>query len=506
MGRLVEQTEMIGTSNLRSWLFERRLDDDFARIWGVLCRNPESVVLGVGILLRLIVYWDGRSFWMDEASLWGNLAGKRILDFSETLSGDQLAPIGFMIAERSIMSILGISRYASRLLPLFSGLAAIVLFARLVPAILPRRPALVALALFAFSDDLIYYASELKPYSTDLAIGLAITLVSLDSLGKSVSLRRLLVVAFAAAAVPWFSFASAFIVAGCGVTLVLASLAARRWREVALWGAIGGGWLISLILSYRASAALLSPYTTMYLFWDFAFLPVWPLPTGRERLGAVFGILMETFVTPLNLVAPFWPWVGVVIPGMLMACGTIALARRSWPTWAILVAPIALALIASAIKRYPFHGRLILELVPALLILIAEGTEVIRRLPGETKIGYRVVLIILFAYSGLVAFKNSVWVPLREFNRHGDLRANLFITQVRSRTIGTGQKVGMTIFSPPFMADSCAQSPTMVQLAEVSASGIAGLSPFTADKNACTRCGCDPPWPPPCKNERWSAS
>ncbi len=44
----------------------------------------------------------------------------------------------------------------------------------------------------------------------------------------------------------------------------------------------------------------------------------------------------------------------------------------------------------------------------------------------------------------------------------------------------SGQNVGMTIFSPPFMADSWAQSPTMVQLAEVAASGSAGRSPLTA--------------------------
>lgn len=42
----------------------------------------------------------------------------------------------------------------------------------------------------------------------------------------------------------------------------------------------------------------------------------------------------------------------------------------------------------------------------------------------------------------------------------------------------------MTTFSPSFSADSCAQSPTMVQLAEVAASGKAGRSPLTALKKA----------------------
>ena len=46
----------------------------------------------------------------------------------------------------------------------------------------------------------------------------------------------------------------------------------------------------------------------------------------------------------------------------------------------------------------------------------------------------------------------------------------------------------------------------MVQLAEVAASGRAGRSPWTALRKAWTRCGCEPPWPPPCRNERCSAS
>ena len=37
---------------------------------------------------------------------------------------------------------------------------------------------------------------------------------------------------------------------------------------------------------------------------------------------------------------------------------------------------------------------------------------------------------------------------------------------------------------PPFIADSWAQSPTMVQLADVAASGRAGRSPLSALKNA----------------------
>ena len=201
--------------------------------------------------------------------------------------------------------------------------------------------------------------------------------------------------------------------------------------------------------------------------------------------------------------------------------------------------PIALAVVASAMKRYPLHGRLILELVPAFFLLIAEGTEMLRgREKGRIKLGYILALILLFTYPCGVALENAASMPFREFNRHGDLRKNIFITNptapargrrppqrvtrgnprsrfgllwlrggprwrsARSVEIAVNrttasarlppiaravQNVGMTIFSPPFIADSWAHSPTMVQFADVAASGMAGRSPLTADKKACTR-------------------
>ena len=414
--------------DLRSWLFSRPLDDDFARLWVVLKSNPEAIVLGLGVFLRMIVYVSGRSFWMDEASLWGNLAGKPIFDFSKPLSGNQLAPLGFLSTQRALMSILGVSTYASRLLPLACGLLSLFLFAHLARRVLARRPALIALVLFSFSNDLIYYSSELKPYSLDLAIGLAVTLIALAAMSKPVSMSRAALLTLAAAAAPWFSFASAFVVAGCGVTLVLTCVLSRRLRDAAVWILIGIVWLVSFVLSYRASRAIVIPYDAMHRFWYFAFLPVWPLPMDRARLAAAAGILLEIFVTPLNLVGPVWPWAGLVVPVLLLLVGGWSLARRAWPEWAILVLPVALAVVASAMKRYPIHGRLILELVPSFFLIIAEGTEALRGWDrGRIKFGYAVALILLFTYPCLVAFQNAASAPIRDFNIHGDLHKNIFI-------------------------------------------------------------------------------
>jgi len=409
-----------------SWLFSRRIERDLARVWRLVLDYPEPVVLALGVLLRCATYWENRTFWFDEMALWGNIAGKPILDFSQPLAGDQLAPLGFLMAQRALVSVLGTSRYVARLIPLASGLVALGLFSRLARRMLSRRGALVALILFAFSDDLVYYSSEMKPYSLDLAVGLALTLAAQGALAVPLSFRRAVAMGIAALVAPWCSFASAFVVAGCGATLILFSLLSRRYRDAAVWFAIGIAWGASFTLAYRSSLAILQPDTTMYHFWWFAFLSISPL--SPDNLARAVGILLEIFVNPLNLVGPIWPWAGVFLALSIMLAGGVSLARRVWPAGAILVLPIALAMVASAMQRYPFHGRLILALVPALLVLIAEGTERLRgREAGRIKLGYTMVLILLFAYPCLAAFRDATFTTGRLYNGHGDIHTNVFI-------------------------------------------------------------------------------
>ena len=60
----------------QSTILSRRVDDDFARIWGYVHRHRERVILGLGVLLRVGVYLSDRTYFMDESALSSNLAGK----------------------------------------------------------------------------------------------------------------------------------------------------------------------------------------------------------------------------------------------------------------------------------------------------------------------------------------------------------------------------------------------------------------------------------------------
>jgi len=161
----------------------------------------------------------------------------------------------------------------------------------------------------------------------------------------------------------------------------------------------------------------------MYVFWNFAF-PPFP-PTCLADLARTAGTLLETFVTPLNLVPRLMPYAFALLAAALGASGARRIGRKDAAALAILVAPAALALAAAAMRRYPFHGRLILWLAPAAFALIAEGLAEVHWRRGRAWFAF--VLALMLTYPVLDALYQAVPPHARDFNPHGDLRRNRFI-------------------------------------------------------------------------------
>jgi hypothetical protein len=392
-----------------------------------LKERPQAVIVGLGVLLRLSAYLMNRAMWLDEGMLRGNIVDVPIFEFSAPLHSHQLAPFGFMVLQRILATFVGSRNYVLRFLPLSAGIAALYLFSLLAPRILSPRAALIALVLFACSDDLIYYSSELKPYSLDVAVSVAVTLAACHLLGRSPSPRAVVWLAVLATAAPWFSFPSAFVVAGCGAVLILDALREGRLGAALIWVNVGVAWLASFLVALQTSRTMLSADTPMYAFWDFAFLPLSLSPSRKDLLKAA-GLLLEIFVNPLYMLTPGGTQLGVILPMILLLLGGLSLARRSPRVFLVLVAPIGLAIVAAVYRHYPFHGRLVLGIVPGLFLLIAEGTEWIARFfRSRSQVVYKMVLLVLIAYPCCDGFYYAITKRLRDFNAHGDLHPNVFI-------------------------------------------------------------------------------
>jgi len=122
-----------------------------------------------GFRLMLLQLFQDRGLWRDESFLGINLIQKNYSAFLSTLDYDQIAPFIFLCLQKLIISILGHEDIYFRIFPFLIILAAIPLLFQVSKFLFEDiYYACLALSLFLLSPCLIYYASELKPYGTEL--------------------------------------------------------------------------------------------------------------------------------------------------------------------------------------------------------------------------------------------------------------------------------------------------------------------------------------------------
>jgi hypothetical protein len=151
------------------------------RLWTL---GVPLVLLLLGTAVRLRQYAGARSLWLDEAFLAESLTTRGPVELvSEPLAYSQSAPLGWLLAVRSVVAVAGTSEQALRLVPLLCGLAALplawLLARRLLPAGAESAAVPVVVALVALSPPLIGYSNELKPYSADVAAVLLVVVLGL---------------------------------------------------------------------------------------------------------------------------------------------------------------------------------------------------------------------------------------------------------------------------------------------------------------------------------------
>ncbi|MCX7754677.1 MAG: hypothetical protein N2117_05455, partial [Anaerolineales bacterium] len=80
-------------------------------------------LIGLGLVLRLRQYLINRSLWLDEAMLALNILHKDVWGLLGRLDYEQGAPVGFLLLEKLVVTLLGDGERALRLLPFLAGCA-----------------------------------------------------------------------------------------------------------------------------------------------------------------------------------------------------------------------------------------------------------------------------------------------------------------------------------------------------------------------------------------------
>ena len=128
------------------------------------------LVVLAGVVLRILWYWKQPALWLDEANVTSEVLGRSFGQLIEPLGEDQSAPIGFLLAVKSSIAVIGDSEIGLRAIPLLTTLLALALMAWTARRFLDSSAALIAVGMLSVSWPVIRYAGELKQYSTAVLV------------------------------------------------------------------------------------------------------------------------------------------------------------------------------------------------------------------------------------------------------------------------------------------------------------------------------------------------
>jgi hypothetical protein len=316
-----------------------------------------------GVVLRLAVFLQRRSLWMDESMLALNIALYPLSELSRPPVFEQVAPPLFLWIERLSVVVLGVSELSLRFLPLIAGclLAPAVWFAG--RRLIGPRGALVAAWAAALGPELIHFSAELKPYAVDATVTAVLIGLAAELIHRDYSRRAWWILLVGGSAALLLSTASVFGIGAIGLALLAHTLLVRRtidWRRVGRVAALGGAWLAVFIVVFAVAYRSAELRTYMARFWRASYLTTQP----DGLIGALqyikTGLLFPFLLSYQRL--SVWIFIGAI------PLAALVLWRRGAWRAVLLVSPLVLVLVASALRIYPFRGRLVLFLAPVLCL------------------------------------------------------------------------------------------------------------------------------------------
>jgi hypothetical protein len=350
------------------------------RLWWVVA--SAIVVAGLGAQVR--VWASDRGFWGDEVYIADSLSGLGWGGMFGVLRHNQVAPPGWMVAEKLLYRTLGGDEHVLRLPALIGAGVVLVLTGVLTYRMVGRWAALLAMALVATSPKILEYSGELKQYAVEAGAAVVVLLVTwmgVRSSGPWPERRRAVLISAAVllgcAAV---SYTAIIVLVGATAGAALWLISRRRWAD--MWIVVGtampGTLLVTALILRRLTSPLMSGQDSFFPNG----LP--PQGAGPVQLVQWLPTLWRGFVaTPL-----FWQYPFAVL--LLVVGGLVALVVRGRGVWAAMLgATFAVAVVVAAVRAFPVEDRVALYLVAPIVMLIAAALDGAARLAGRSVVRLR---------------------------------------------------------------------------------------------------------------------
>lgn len=322
------------------------------------------VILLFGIFLRVYLYLLNRSLWQDEASLAMNLVHRSFGELTQTLDYHQAAPIGFLFIEKFFVSIFGPYDYVMRIFPVVSGILAIYFIFRFAQRHIGSA-GLFALTISSVAWSLVYYATELKQYSSDVMVLSLMIFLAGNALKKKTEAKDFFLLGIIGSLVIWISHPSVFVLAGIGLTLLFEKFTRKEYVPWIWILGVGTSWLLSFGLEYFVSLRHIVADGYMIEYWRKAYVPSPPWTNKAWYIKTFLYFLDFSF----NNASPMMAWFTIGLTSL----GVLSVSIRNRKIALILISPFIFVFIASILERYPIKNRFVLFLIPLVFLLMAEG-------------------------------------------------------------------------------------------------------------------------------------
>ena len=412
-------------------------------------------LVAAGLLWRTVRYALGFPIWGDEAFVAVNFITRDYADLVRPLEYGQVVPLVFMWVELALSRLLGLSEWALRLLPFAAGVASLLLFWRFASAVLPRRPALLAVGFFAASYYAVRHATEAKPYSTDLLVSLGLTMLGWSVYQSPRSILRWLTLILLAGLGVWCSYPAVFVAGALGLLLTWC-LVREQWRPWLIlgwlpFGMVLVGSFLALYLYYAGPHAAYAARLTEIGMWRKAFPPL----TEPLKLVAWLAAIHSGYMFAYPHGGPNG---GSTATFLLFLVGAVQLWRSNRALLLLLLGPLPLTFIAAALEKYPYGGtvRTSLYLAPAICLLAGLGLfatlrRFLRGRPRRAGLQVAGLALAAFALGSTIA---DVWKPYSSravYNSHRAVRTIAAQTQPGDRwiTFNAAQRVDYA----PYLGD-----------------------------------------------------
>ncbi len=375
-------------------------------------------ILLFGIVLRLIVFGQNRSLFIDEANLARNIVEKDFIAFFQVLDYDQYAPPLFLCISKVFTLLFGANEWALRVWPLLAGMLSLWLLLQIGRQLrLTGLALLIPITWMALSALFVRYHTEVKQYSSDAMIALLLIYLLLryrlhDNESKVSQLPSSFYIIWGVIGclAPWLSMSSVFVLFGIGFFVILRFWRGSAMRQFMLWILTVGSWLISfgiyylVILQFDLDKDFLIDYHS-----QFSFPTNWLEGAAWQQAGGVLkSILRSTF--GFTFLAYLLGSVGLIF-------GLIRLYQGYRSLLLILGLPILTSWIASAFGLYSLIPRLTLFFIPLLHLIFAFAFQDLEeksiKFNGKTLSIRYLLLIPILLLLPLQKGEEYLWSPLK---------------------------------------------------------------------------------------------